>query len=439
VRKDKRDNPGKYRKKKDPGVPSECPFKEEVLREVEEMRKKKDEEKETRRKRIKEMREGKGRGQENENKDDAQEEQYEDEPFISVVPWEQVVKENSIILNLIDARRPAETLAEEITAAVLTHNKTVVKKHQALYKSNEDVFKNKGLKRLINVFTKSDLVTRDNLRDCLRRIRKAGLPAVAFRSSVLTQKKGSLEVRCKTVGVDSLMFLLQSFCKKLDRSEVTIGVVGRKGVGKRSLVQSLQKSKVFSLDKKLKLAETPGEVDDDEEEGVIARAEAFVARCDAKFLQLRYDVPAFQEPSEFLNLLAPEKKDGSKDLETAAAAFLMDVDGAKFKFCVEVGDQVEEEEEEEEKGQDDEEDVTAAKVVFNLEKVEKVEKGDLEQLPKLLDSDVMVLKDLEYDDDNEDEEEDRAPLKEVEQKKAEKRKSAPENGGRAEKKRKAKK
>merc|ERR1711997_1333319 len=36
LRRDKKRNPGKYAKsKKDPGVPSECPFKEKVLQEVE--------------------------------------------------------------------------------------------------------------------------------------------------------------------------------------------------------------------------------------------------------------------------------------------------------------------------------------------------------------------------------------------------------------------
>merc|ERR1712008_593236 len=46
VRRDKKRNPGKYAKsKKDPGVPNECPFKEDVLKEVEIAKKQKVDEK----------------------------------------------------------------------------------------------------------------------------------------------------------------------------------------------------------------------------------------------------------------------------------------------------------------------------------------------------------------------------------------------------------
>jgi nuclear GTP-binding protein len=49
VRKDKRKNPGKYAKsKKDPGVPNDCPFKEQVLKEVEQARQQKQTDKEKR-------------------------------------------------------------------------------------------------------------------------------------------------------------------------------------------------------------------------------------------------------------------------------------------------------------------------------------------------------------------------------------------------------
>ena len=58
LRKEKRKNPQKFKKsKKDPGVPNSCPFKEEVLREVEAGRKRKQEMKEKRRDEIKQRRE----------------------------------------------------------------------------------------------------------------------------------------------------------------------------------------------------------------------------------------------------------------------------------------------------------------------------------------------------------------------------------------------
>ena len=57
IRRDKKKNPGKYAKsKKDPGVPNECPFKEQVLKECEQARQLKQEEKEKRREEAKKRR-----------------------------------------------------------------------------------------------------------------------------------------------------------------------------------------------------------------------------------------------------------------------------------------------------------------------------------------------------------------------------------------------
>lgn len=53
LRREKRKNPGKLGGKKDPGVPKECPFKEQVLIEVEEAKQRKIKEREERRKKFK--------------------------------------------------------------------------------------------------------------------------------------------------------------------------------------------------------------------------------------------------------------------------------------------------------------------------------------------------------------------------------------------------
>ncbi len=90
VRKEKRKNPGKAGKKKDPGVPAECPFKEDVLREVDDMRRQKEREKENRRQRAKEMKQNGG------NAAEADTNGNEDVVVPTSVPWEQVVKENKV-------------------------------------------------------------------------------------------------------------------------------------------------------------------------------------------------------------------------------------------------------------------------------------------------------------------------------------------------------
>ena len=116
-----------------------------------------------------------------------------------------------------------------------------------------------------------------------------------------------------------------------------------RGVGKRSLIDTLKRSKVFCSEKRIKLSQVPGEVipedtDDENGDSPFDKAEAFVeryssiwyfdedvklyqlsiysCRCDARFLQLKYDVPSFETAAEFLALikasstLAKKKKGG---------------------------------------------------------------------------------------------------------------------------------
>ncbi len=258
----------------------------------------------------------------------------------------------------MDARRPEEAMSEEVAAAVEDHD---------------------GHKRIVYVLSKADLVPRDNLREWLDRLRARGRTAVAFRSSVVLERsKSGLENRSKAAGVDTLMFLLQSYCKRAGVADrVQIGVVGQSKVGKHSLIQTLMRSKPFNADKMLELAQVPGSI---EQKRDFADAELFLGKCDPKFLQLRYGLPAFDKAADFVDVYAEQSHGG--DREAAMQAFAKDVDGARFKFCTRTpvrGD------EEESDGGESEEDL------FNLDKVSVVEKGDLEQLPKVLDCDVMKL------------------------------------------------
>merc|ERR1712037_730555 len=227
---------------------------------------------------------------------------------------------------------------------------------------------------------------------------------------VVQRSSGGVEQRSRAAGIDSLMFLLQSFCNKNSSSsaEISVGVVGIRGVGKKTLIDTLKRSKVFCSEKRIKLSQVPGEVtpeDNDDENGnnAFEKAEAFVERCDARFLQLKYDVPSFETAAEFLALikasstLAKKKGgkggNGEKDLESAAIDFMKDVDGSAFKFCSEVPS--DDDEDEDDEGENNGE-------VFNLVKIEMIEKGDMELLPKNADSDVMKLQSDEQDDDEND-------------------------------------
>lgn len=399
ARAEKRKNPGKYNKrKKDPGVPSDCPFREEVLREVEEMRRRKEDEKEERRKRMKALKEAEKNGSampvcpkvDSKAGDDFSFEELLEEAPTPADDWEKVLKENKILLHVIDARRPADTIVEDISDAVSEH---------------------KGHKRLIYVLSKADLVPRDNLKAWLSFIRKTGEPAIAFRSSIVVQRSsGGVEQRSRAAGIDSLMFLLQSFCNKNSSSsqDIRVGVIGVRGVGKRSLIETLKKSKVFCSEKRIKLSEVPGEVipEDEDEDNAFDKAQSFVERCDARFLQLKYDVPSFETAAEFLALvkaaatLSNDKKrskGGTKDLEVAAVNFMKDVDGSAFKFFSEVPND-DEEDVDDDNGEEDKGGKSGD--IFHLEKIEMIEKGDLELLPKNSDSEIMKLLGDERDGDD---------------------------------------
>jgi len=303
--------------------------------------------------------------------------------------WEKVVKENKILLHVIDARRPADTIVEDISDAISEH---------------------KGHKRLIYVLSKADLVPRDNLKAWLSFIRKTGETAIAFRSSIVVQRSsGGVEQRSRAAGIDSLMFLLQSFCNKNSSSQdIRVGVIGIRGVGKRSLIETLKKSKVFCSEKRITLSEVPGEVipEDEDDDNAFDEAQSFVERCDARFLQLKYDVPSFETAAEFLALvkaaatLSNDKKrskGGTKDLEEAAVNFMKDVDGSAFKFFSEVPND-DKEDDDDDIGEEDK--VGKSGDIFHLEKIEMIEKGDLELLPKNSDSEIMKLLCDEHDDDD---------------------------------------
>ena len=58
-----------------------------------------------------------------------------------------------------------------------------------------------------------------------------------------------------------------------------------RGVGKRSLIETLKKSKVFCSEKRIKLSEVPGEVipEDEDEDNAFDKAQSFVERYKSLF------------------------------------------------------------------------------------------------------------------------------------------------------------
>ena len=377
LRKEKRKNPGKFVKasRKNLQVPNECPFKEDVLREVEEMRRKKEEEKERRKARsaaerlgIKSVEEF---AQKATNEDDEDEVMEHDEPESTsenrqkkhyYKEYAKVVEASDVILQVLDARDPLGTRSAQVEKAVVEC----------------------GGKRLVLVLNKSDLVPKENLDNWVKYLRRE-FPTVIFKSSTQNQTKRlgqshrkvtsttseeTLQTS-KAVGTQTMMAMLGNYCRIKDiKTAIRVGVVGFPNVGKSSLINSLKRSRVcqtgntpgvtktlqeIQLDKKIKLIDSPGMIlDTDQGQGgntlrnavkieqmsdLESPVEEILHRCQRDYLQLQYSVPKFDNVTEFLSLVAKAngklKKGGIPDTQSAVRLILQDWNSGKIKYFTE--------------------------------------------------------------------------------------------------------
>merc|ERR1711971_938545 len=371
LRRDKKRNPGKYAKsKKDPGVPNECPFKEDVLKEVEIAKQQKVAEKEKRREiAIQKRKEAKAKSLDEKRSlgleglvKDAQRKQQVHEAGKAVTEklkndghtdrsakayykeFQKVVEVADVVLQVLDARDPLGTRCKEVESFVLSNGK-----------------------RLVLVLNKADLIPKENLESWTKYLR-GELPAIAFKSSTQNQatKLGHSKIdiakstenqlqTSKCVGADTVMALLGNYCRNKDiKTSIRVGVVGMPNVGKSSLINSLKRSRACNvgatpgvtksmqevqLDKKVKLLDCPGlvmaggnrtdasvalrnAIKVESLEDPITPTVAILARVPRQHLMLQYKITQFQDCSEFLALLATKTgklmKGGVPDREKAA-------------------------------------------------------------------------------------------------------------------------
>lgn len=385
LKKEMKKNPGKFRKsKKDPGVPSNCPFKEEVLAEAKAMVEKHAAEKEKRRLELKELRkQGKNRqltqlrGQTLESlvagaqqksalfergqtaQTAAVEKGLSDKSAKAYYrEFKKVVEAADVVLEVLDARDPMGSRCREVEQAVLAG----------------------GGKRLVLVLNKADLIPRENLQAWIQYLRHE-LPTIAFKAS--TQQSGRLghaKVNLKTqevapmttskcVGADTLLALLGNYCRNKDvKTSIRVGVVGMPNVGKSSLINSLKRSKACNvgatpgvtramqevqLDSKIRLLDSPGlvlasgsrtdasvalknAIKVENLSDPITPVVAILARVPREHLMLQYSLPHFKDCAEFLALLALQmgklKKGAVPDRELAARIVLGDWNSGKIKY-----------------------------------------------------------------------------------------------------------
>ncbi|TRY75131.1 hypothetical protein TCAL_00663 [Tigriopus californicus] len=444
LKKEKRLRPGgfKNKAKKDPGIPNDCPFKEAILQDVAEARRRKQEEKDQRRQILRQRRvDGQGgslgadnltdlvqqaqlkagQHQDREAGHGSEEEEEEEEGAADGLgersakafykEFAKVVDAADVILQVLDARDPLGTRNA----------------------SAEQKIRDQGSrKRLVLVLNKADLVPKDNLEAWIRYLRRE-YPTIAFKSS--TQNQGhnlgqsKLKIKpstidqlqtSKSVGSDTLMALLANYCRNKDvKTAIRVGVIGYPNVGKSSLINSLKRSRAchvgntpgvtkvvqeIQIDSKVKLLDSPGMIlaakgQDSAVQNALRNAikveeladpvtpvTAILQRCEKRYMQLTYNVGDYQDAHTFLNLVALSlgklKKGGVPDHVMAARMVLQDWHNGKIKYFThppELPTDVH----------------LGAEVVdgfaaeFSLDQLETVEQADMEALPEVLASEAM--------------------------------------------------
>lgn len=382
VKKEARKQPkGKGTKQKLIQIPNVCPFKEDILKEVEAAKKLQEEEKLKRRELLMENRKQESRKNmietaaqrdaihEARNIDGIEEEkEYKTEQVKEnslkayFKEFRKVIEAADVILEVVDARDPLGTRCAEVRQSVESAG---------------------GNKRLVVVLNKADLVPRDNLNKWLKYLRRSG-PATVFKAS--TQDQNSRLGRRKLnqsqsdnalkgsscIGAELLMSMLANYCRnKGIKTSIRVGIVGIPNVGKSSIINSLTRGKACSvgctpgvtkvmqeveLDSKIKLIDCPGIVfqqsktHDNVAANVLKNAqrvtdvkdpftiaESILQRASKSYFCNLYDIKEYDTPEEFFAKKAMRMgkflRGGVPDAISAARGLLNDWNTGKIKYC----------------------------------------------------------------------------------------------------------
>ncbi|CAH1102580.1 unnamed protein product [Psylliodes chrysocephalus] len=380
VKKEAKKNPKKT--KKIIQIPNICPFKGDILKEVEALKKQKEEEKqkireaaklekqklkqEQKQQKLSGGLQGLVKNAEVRNKlhehltPDRTDKRYEKNNENSLKQYykefKKVIEAADVILEIVDARDPIGTRCRQVEQAIID------------LKSN---------KRLVVVLNKADLVPTEILNQWLKYFKKTA-PAIAFKASTQNQsKKLGQKKFSKTndkvlktstcVGAELLMSLLANYCRnKGIKTSIRVGVVGLPNVGKSSIINSLKRSRACNvgampgvtrtmqevqLDSKIKLLDSPGIVfasGNDSSASLrnavrisslsdpITPANAILQRVTKQQMMEMYNVTDYSSPEEFYSLKAARtgkfKKGGILDSTAAARGLLEDWNSGKIKY-----------------------------------------------------------------------------------------------------------
>eukprot|EP00894_Picocystis_sp_ML_P004436 jgi/Pico_ML_1/54953/g87.t1 len=250
----RQENGTKKPKVKDPGIPNAWPFKEELLKEIEqknqsvlEEKLKKKEEKAQQRADKRKSEDGFETLKEEALKREAEfearkraklaQDEDGDQDGSKRAYYKELVKvigTADVIIQVLDARDPLGCRCLDVERLVMKNNPT---------------------KKVILLLNKVDLVPKEVVEKWLKYLREE-LPTVAFKCSTqkqhrnLGQKKLDLKKDAaldgsESLGAENLLQLLKNYSRNLNiKTSISVGVVGLPNVGKSSLINSLKRTRV---------------------------------------------------------------------------------------------------------------------------------------------------------------------------------------------------
>lgn len=237
-RKEAKKNPQwKSKKKKDPGIPSNLPFKDEIIAEITEQRRQAEEEKRKRKEDKINAKEAEASKPDANTTDvsafaGSSKPQEEDAPLLlnpDLPNFRAVIDKSHIILSVLDARDPLSYRISHI----------------------EDLMSNKTDAKFAFVLNKIDLIPRESATSWLKYLRSF-YPTFAFRSAsaFLPKPQGNPKTNSLTkgkakereddaLGTGPLLEFFKTCATELQIESLRIAVIGITNVGKSAMVNSL--------------------------------------------------------------------------------------------------------------------------------------------------------------------------------------------------------